>query len=348
MRNLFMILTGLAAGVLLAGCFEGKADLTFNPDGTGKMVGEITFPMEAPWTAAYKVGDELKTPEEKMKAVVANIIKKSKGIDAWKDVSFEQAPGGRVLFKGTAYFKTASAVTLFPDTRPRIGFGGEGADGAMLILARGDMTPVKPPAFKALSADESAKAVKDQREAYKKLRPSIASQIQNLKFNLDFYTPGVVGEIHGLKAEEGYLSASVDGMRMLGALDGLVNDNAYMRDFVTEGGMVSMKWATDEIRPRLYANKGEVWAKVGDPLRPKFDYAAEMGAAKVAMPAMMVKLGLEASTTKTSPTPTVPPKAAPKTTTPPAKTPSSPTKAVSSIPALPSTPALIPTTHLPL
>ena len=39
----------IVATALAAGCFEGKADITLNPDGTGKIVGEITFRPTGPW-----------------------------------------------------------------------------------------------------------------------------------------------------------------------------------------------------------------------------------------------------------------------------------------------------------
>ena len=43
MRAAYGLLAILAAAFLAAGCFEGKADVTLNADGTGKIVGDITF-----------------------------------------------------------------------------------------------------------------------------------------------------------------------------------------------------------------------------------------------------------------------------------------------------------------
>jgi len=49
MRVLARLSTTLVMAALVAGCFEGKADFSFNPDGSGKVVGEILFPSRAPW-----------------------------------------------------------------------------------------------------------------------------------------------------------------------------------------------------------------------------------------------------------------------------------------------------------
>lgn len=352
MRGTLAIAAILVASALAAGCFEGKADVTLNPDGTGRLVGEMTFPMTLPWLPAAKPGDELRTPDEQMKAVVAAIIKKSIGIDAWKDVSFEQAPGGKVHLKATAYFKDAAKVKFYPDVRPRFGYGSEGADANMLILTRATDKVEPKIVFKAMSADEATKAMKDARDTYKKLRPAFEDQLKPLKFEMTFAMPGVIGEVHGFKASDNSLAASVDGNRILHALDALLDDNAYLREFLAQSGQITAKWANDELRQRLYVNKGEVWAKVGDPMRPQFDYKAESEAAKKAMPEMMVKLGLEAPKAVTTPSST---KTAPAKTSTAAKTPTAPAKkpaptgtSLKGPPTLPDIPLFIPPPVLPL
>jgi hypothetical protein len=350
MRGFLVIATMVAACGLAAGCFEGKADVTLNPDGTGKLVGELTFPMEAPWTTPPKVGDDLRTPEEQMKTVVTAIIKKSTGIDAWKDVSFEQVPGGKVHMKGTAYFKDAAKVKIYPDVRPRFGYGPEGADANMLILTRAADRPEEKIRFKAMSTDESTKAMKDQREIYKKLRPSFEDQLKSLKFDMTFAAPGVIGEVHGFKQQDNSLVVSIDGNRILHALDALVDDSAFLREFVVQSNTITNKWAAEEVRQRLYVNKGEVWAKVNDPLRPQFDYKTESEAAKKAMPDMLVKLGLEEPKAVTTPsyTKTTPAKTSTAAKTPTAaKTSTAPAKKITtvdlpkSLPSMPSVPPVI-------
>ena len=43
-------------------------------------------------------------PEKRVKKKVSEILKTSKGIDAWKDVSCQVGDNGEITFKGTAYF----------------------------------------------------------------------------------------------------------------------------------------------------------------------------------------------------------------------------------------------------
>jgi hypothetical protein len=303
MRAAALLGAGLLGAVLVAGCFEGKADFTFNPDGSGKVVGEITFPLDPPWEAAKPVvGDEVRTFDQKMKEVVALIIKKSSGIDAWKDVSFEAVPGDRVHFKGTAYFKEAWKVKFYPDTKPRVGFAGEGPDAMKLILQTPAEKSDAPVATRrALSTKELEAAVKTERDGYRgKIRSQIDSQLSGLKFVMTFTVPGKAAEVQSVTKEGGILGATIDGAGILKSMDALVADNAYMKELILSGGNLTMKVFQEQFSQKLYGSKGEAWAMVSGPFKPKFDYKTEADTAKKAMPDMMVKLGLEAAKTTTS------------------------------------------------
>jgi len=313
-----MLAAGLVASVLAVGCFEGKARLTLNPDGSGKIAGEFTFPIASPWVPARKApGDELKTPEEETKDIVTSILKRSPGVDAWKDVSFERLPGDRIHFKGTAYFKELAKVKIFPDTRPRAGFAADGPDVLMLILTRAADEESQNKPFRAMTGDEIARALKQARDQYRRARPSLASSLTGLKFDLTFDSPGTPAEVHGLVQEQGLLAASVDGPRILKAVDGLFDDTAALRERIVRGDTVSSRTLSDFVRQRLFVSKGEVWAKMNGPFRTRFDYAAEVAAVRKSLPEMMTQLGLD--------DPKPPAKPAPSKTAPPAK-PAEPSK----------------------
>ena len=311
MRGALVLSVNLLAAALAVGCFEGKARLTFNPDGSGKIVGEMTFPMASPWVPARKApGDELKTPEEETKGIVTSILKRSPGVDAWKDVSFERLPGDRIHFKGTAYFKELAKVKIFPDTRPRAGFAADGPDVLMLILTRAADEEEKAKPTRLMTGDEMPKALKQTRVQYRRARPGLASSLAGLKFDLTFDSPGTPAEVHGLVQEQGLLTASLDGPRILKAVDGLFDDTAALREMIVRGDTVSSRTLSDLVRQRLFVSKGEAWATMKGPFRTRFDYAAEVAAARKLLPEMMTKLGLD------EPKPPAKPPTPPKTTQP--------------------------------
>jgi hypothetical protein len=345
MRALALLVAGLLGAVLVAGCFEGKADFTFNPDGTGKVVGEITFPLDQPWEAAKPVvGDDVRTFDQKMKEVVATFIKKSTGIEAWKDVSFEAVPGDRVHFRGTAYFKEAWKVKFYPDIKPRVGFAAEGTDAMKLILQTLPEKSDGPVATRrALSTKELEAAVKTEREGYRgKIRSLIDAQLNGMKFVMTFTMPGRVGEVMSLN-KDGALTAVIDGTGILKSMDALVADNAYMKELVLSGGNLNMKVFQEQFTQKLYGPKGEAWAMVNAPLKARFDYKVEADAAKKAMPDMMAELGLEAAKTTSKSGTTSKTTTATTTTTKKA----SDTGSLKYIPSVPDTPATVPTPLVP-
>lgn len=316
MRALWVVGAVLAASALAAGCFEGKADLALNPDGTGKIVGDLTFTLEPPWTGPKRAApvppksgaaapaaatpapeEPPKPPEDQMKDVVYNILKRSAGIDAWKDVSFELAGANRVHFKGTAYFKNLSKVRIYPDaSRTGIGFGSDGGNGLMLVLnsPKEADTAVKP--GREIPADEMAKRLKEERTRWQSVRGTIALYVSGLKLDLAFNTPGTPAEVRGLEQKGPVLSFSMDSAKLMQTFDAVMADNATLRRMVAAGERLGSTGGQFDaaLNKRFFGGaKGECWARILGPFTPRFDYAAEADAARKAQNEMLANLGLE-------------------------------------------------------
>lgn len=367
----------LAVAILAAGCLEGEADVTCNPDGSGKIVGDILFQAVPPWKETPKPSPfalppaapaaapasatpggatpaapgvtspaptaapatsaapaasaaPAKTPEEETKEIVYNILKRSSGIEAWKNVSYERAADGRIRFKGTAYFKDLGKVKFYPDDRPRASFASDGTSGMVLILTRA--APEKPGA-RTLSADDLAKRMKADREKYPVMKNVTAMDLLRMRFRLAFHLPGTPGEVKGLTEDGQTLRAAVDGLQVLKAVDALMTDNATLGDMIKAGTSPasSPKALADAVAKRLFGAKGEAWARMTGDFRPRFDYAAEVAAAKKDLPAMMAKLGLD--TFKPTPTARPAPAARPPAKAPAAEPSTPPAKAPPKAPA---------------
>jgi hypothetical protein len=346
MRALATVLITFGAMVLATGCFEGKGEFTFNPDGTGKIVGDVTFRPVAPWTGPKKIPPKAgattpttppavpakpaKTPEEEMKDVVGQIVKKSAGIEAWKDVSFERLSDGRIHFQGTAYFKDLSKVRIYPDDTSGISFGSDGGSALMLVLSRAKDAAAKGSAG-SMRPEEIAKRMKATRESYQRARAEVAMEINDMKIELVFHLPGTVSEMKGLQEKDGVLVLATDGMKILKAFDALISDNAFMAPLIASGKTFADSATTldDAVDRKIFGQKGECWARVTGPTRAKFNYEAEMEAAKKAQPDMMVTLGLEVpKPVKAAPAKAATPAPTKAATPPPAKGAASPKASV--------------------
>jgi len=341
----------LAAAALAAGCFEGKADFTFNPDGSGKVVGELLFPSRAPWLQKRYSSrpadpnappEPAANPEDEMRECVAAMIKRSAGIDAWKDVSFQRAADGRVQFKGTAYFKDLTKVKIYPDDRTRISFGPDGTTGLILILNRAKPVVEASKPSRPSSGEDIAKRLKEYRDRYQQTKSTVTTELPGMKLDLIFHVPGTLEESRGLEEQGMTLSYALEGSKVAQAMDILMNDSTVLRQWALAGKSFNVR---DLMNERLFGVKGEIWARWKGPFRQRFDYQAEMDVAKKAQAQMMLKLGLE-KPRDTTPRPPPPPAPAPAKDAPPAKSPA-PTKGPPSLP-MPAGPPAIPMPLIPI
>lgn len=330
MRGLAIGVAAVLAAALVAGCFEGKADVHLNPDGTGKIVGQMAFRPVEPW-ASRASADEAATavndPEAQAKEIVSKILKSSRGVKAWKDVSFRRTEDGRIEFKGTAYFTKLSDVKIWPDkAKRRASFGPEGDEVRLLVLNRpgvgGDDEDSPRRATRKWDADKLAAAIKGLRREYAESRAKASAEVMGLALDLKFHVPGLADTVRGLTQDGRALAFSTSASELLRYLDGQVADNAVLREMVLARESLRERDVQDALSRRVFAQKGEVWARLSGRFLKAFDYDAEFQAAKDGQRAMMEKLGLaeaRASGTTRPPAGESPKKEAPKKDAPPKK-----------------------------
>jgi hypothetical protein len=297
----------LAAAALVAGCFEGKADFSLNPDGSGKVVGELFFPSRAPWLQKRYTSrpadpnapavEPAPNPEDEMRECVAAMIKRSIGIDAWKDISFERGTDGRVHFKGTAYFKDLTKVRIYPDDRTRINFGPDGTTALLLILNRAKPAAEPPKPSKPMTPEDLSKHIKELRDRYQQTKSTVTTELPGMKLDMVFHAPGTLEEMRGLEQQGMTLSYALEGGKVVQAMDAQMSDGTVLRQWAAAGKSSNVKELMNE---RLFGLKGEIWARWKGPFKQRFDYAAERDAAKKAQQQMMLKLGLDKPRTTSS------------------------------------------------
>ena len=288
--------TTLLAAALAAGCFEGKADITLNPDGTGKIVGEITFQPSGPWAVRSTSNPDLQLddPETQMKESVRKILKSSRGVEAWKDVSFKRLPDDRIRFTGTAYFKDLSKVSIHPDdAKSRAAFGPEGDKVLMLILHRPRDEDDGRTSRSRYTSESLAARMKAMRQSFREARGPIGLQLVSMQLDLRFHVPGLPDEAKGLEQVGRTLTFSTTGPQLLRHMDSLVADNAYLRQMTMTGQSLSGRTLGKALSSRIFSQKGEVWARMTGYFRPGFNYEAEVKDAETQEKEMLIRLGLE-------------------------------------------------------
>jgi hypothetical protein len=300
MRTILSVAAILAASAMLAGCFEIKQDTSLNPDGSGKAVVELTMPDMG--AMGMGMGMNEKTPPPDPEVTLKQFAKKTlddtKGVEAWSDVSFARTEDGRMKFKGTAYFKDLAAFRLSTgkgDNGPTFRKDDKGGMVLEMAMSEDEAKAPEPPAKSPPpSAEELAKLIQAARLQYQQMRPMMEMMLGKMKVEMTFRLPGTLAEVSGFeKQPDGSVRIAIDGAKMLQVMDQLNADDAYVRQAILAGkkpGAADMDPAKTE---KMFGTKGPFRARATGDMKPLFDYAAAVKAAKEAYPKMIEKLGLD-------------------------------------------------------
>jgi len=281
-------ITGLAAlsfAFLLSACYETKQEFTLNPDGSGKVLHECSF-------QNVNLGNkENDTSEEALQAAIAKIIKDSKGVDAWTDVSFKRLEDDRMWFRGTAYFKKIADLEIPNQSMLQFAWNQQGSGKADLTLNLKKSDNPKPkPDIAKLTPEDRAKKIKDERAKFKQSKPMFAAMLGSLKQTVSFKLPGKVESHSNLKLNtSGTLDLTFEGSKMIDALEKLMANDAWLEK---NGFDAQDAPALDnELGGLLFGEKAPVKATISGASAPLFNYATEVNAALKGTEALQKRLG---------------------------------------------------------
>jgi hypothetical protein len=282
-----------AAAVLLTGCFDTKDELTLNPDGSGKAVHESSF------QPIMSLNGENDVTDAALKMAIAQLIENSKGVEAWRDVSFKRLDDGRIYFKGTAYFKDLSQ---FQPDQSIIEFDWKTTSGGGVLTLRtnkndsnnrkdGFHVEKKPVDYSKLSPEERAQKLKEERANFQRMKPMLSGILGMMKQDVVFHLPGKVAESSSFTTEpNGALRLQFDGAKLVEAMDKILNDDAWCMKNLGKMSSPEKPEMDDETSALVFGSKGPVRASVSGN-KAAFDYAAEVAAAKSEFARIKKQLG---------------------------------------------------------
>lgn len=254
--------------VLLSGCFEETQRIVLNPDGSGKTRIEIvraaSIPMQGEDFDAQTV----------LKETAQAIIEKSKGIDAWKDVSFGYHDDGRMYFRGTAYFPALDALKI-DSQAGKNSSGGSGFSTNLSLRSTGKGIELFAKPANDKEEDEPQDKVLDpfkEKIKYQQLRGTLVAFFTGLRSECYIELPAVPVECSGFQLNGETLHYLFVGEKALAVIDRVVTDDAFWRQLAAEGkGADDVgDWAQKEIFG------GDLYARLPGKVANRFDYTGEM------------------------------------------------------------------------
>jgi hypothetical protein len=276
----------VAAAMMFFSCM-----ITLNPDGSGKAVVEVRQSVRQAGP-----GPGVDPPElfaARAAKAAHNILVLAKGVDAWADVSQGVTADGQATFKATVYFGDVSKMRLtgqtFFETVPAT--WTKDPKGGMVLKV--DMSPPadrpKPP---QMTPEQLAKEVAQSRARWTAERQKGIEVTTGGKVDLSFRLPGTVDEVAGFQKEaDGLIHLRPRASDLVPVVDAFLADEKALGESI-QSGTWSVSHAPAVVE-KIYGAKMPFIARVAEPMKPQFDYAAEVKKALAAQPAMMKGLGIE-------------------------------------------------------
>lgn len=314
-RGCFLLVAGL---IFIAGCVEEKSEFFINPDGSGKMAYERKFVPMLFDMMAHGLDEEKNDTQTQIKMSVKDILDQSKGVDTWKDVSFELADDGMIHFKGVAYFRDINKLNICGDGLEEFmkPFMAPGKEGTIVIELNQKIGPEEDAvrredaAIKAqgaehrtdandangLTEEELTQKVREAKFAYNRGKIMMISLLSNLKIERIFHFPGKIVESSNFKKTgDRSVRVSLDGVRLIERLEKEMADDKALRKRIKQGDTLFTDRTPNElfINEILFGERAEMRVVALADSNSLFDYEAEMAKAKANYEKMIKELGLE-------------------------------------------------------
>jgi hypothetical protein len=287
---------------LLAGCIQVRDEYTLNPDGSGK----VKVSRLEPAGMSLMGGGKALDPDAEAIKVAKKLVEKSKGIDAWKDVSWKIARDGRIQVTGTAYFKDINKLAFgSKEGRARL----EKLEGGKLVLLFGKGSgkaaapakgvPTEEP--KKLSDEELKRKILVERMKWQQGRGMLVAMLSGMVMESTYNLPGKVGKASCFKKlGKNKVRFTIKGDDFLKVMNELTAKDEFWKAQATNKNRGSLEnMDVPEALEKIYGSKEPPRVEVSGATDPLFDYAKEVAEARKTMAALMAKLSVKPVSTGT-------------------------------------------------
>lgn len=264
----------------LTGCFELEQIFTLNPDGSGKVEVKTVF-----HNKMLLVSNSGKsTPQEKLVSTIASLLEESKGIEAWKDVTYRIEKNDRVYFQATAYFNDINQLELHNTGVIDVALNPNAQGRLFLQLGKIKKEQTdKPSDSTPLTEQQLHKKMTKAKNKYQLyiifLRPLFTKATETMIFYLPSKILTATGDYQ--TEPDGAVSYTITGAEILKEVDAIMRDDDRLADIIISGG--------DPLKDAPFPPANFTFEFSTQPL---FDYQQEVAEAQAAYPEIKKKLGM--------------------------------------------------------
>lgn len=262
-RLLFIIISLLLP--IIAGCIQGQATVSLNPDGSGKVIIETVMD---PCGIATSAG--MWESYRNYLAQIKESLLGSEGIDAWSNVEWKVLPSGKYYFKGEAYFKSINDVAI------HLGKIKCKLKAYMVEDANGEKA-VEIHSLKLATNDEKLKR-QNSAERFKLFAPDMISMMDGLRMDVVFVLPTKTDKVEGFsEIDKRTVHFLLDGRRMQYLLEYIDQNELY--ELAEKWNYNRVEFLNNELLP-MYLDSLPLKVTLFSEGENLFDYDKEKSAAK--------------------------------------------------------------------
>ncbi len=300
MKRFRLITLGLLC-LALAGCVEGEVTYTVNPDGSARVLVDVVTAMPPPLFGGGGGPGGKKPGEETLDDLRRQAIRQTlemPGVVAWKDVSAEFLPNGKLKFVGTAYvkrtedFQAKGGIPLL-----NLNLAAErGQDGSLRLVAKKNEQDDSPLSRRPPKSAEEIKKMTDaelDQHALRELidlqstKPLLTAFLTDAKVKTTYVLPGEITAAEGFTQAGTKATNTIDGNKVLAHFNKVLNqDRAEWRKLYR--GTTS-KAAFEAAVFGVPTETGLI--AVAKPGAAQFDFDKEVKDARAAYPELRKKFG---------------------------------------------------------
>lgn len=293
MKTLLRVILIAAAIIFVTGCIEEKNGYYVNPDGSGKVVHEVTSMQDI----IDFMGDSADEPdpEQMMKEMTQEILQNSKGIETWSDIQTHVTEEGKIYFKGTGYFKDIQNVSFSQEgvsQNPNFA-ASVSADGLLTVEMQEDedKEASSQDAIKDYSPEELKKKMLQERVKYNQMKPMVEQILEKMKQTYVVHYAGTLKESVNFETGINSVSLTLEGKKMMAYADSFMADDAKLAEMIKAGMNMQTGFDNEEFYAALWGQPRMPKALI-QLKRPMFDYEKEAAQAKAKYPEMIKSLNL--------------------------------------------------------
>jgi tetratricopeptide (TPR) repeat protein len=261
----------------IAGCIQGQASLSLNPDGSGSIKFEGLYD---PYSYSENSSDVLQTFQSFIQQI-KNTLTESRGIDVWKDVNWRVLDDGRFYFSAEAYFKSLNDAKIYL----------QGMQIGLNAFYRKDEKQQCFVELKSFNAEPNETATNqewNQPRRYEIFCQGQEELLRYLRFNIILNLPSKVLKRQGFEEIDAQtVQFLIDGKRMIPLFQFIKAQK--QEDFAARWNYDPVKFLSNELLPQ-WLNDKPLRADFADNGKYFFNYDKQVSDAKKDYSRVMKKL----------------------------------------------------------